>query len=115
MLTDVKNLVFHAPPGKWKNPTQNCYFVCGISPMEPYTTEERYKAIQDEFDRRMKEKEESNKQLRETNWEVPSNKDTNQMYTVTRHIDGSWSCDCMGYKFRRKCSHIEKVKANVKQ
>ena len=41
---------------------------------------------------------------------VSSNSDPNKKYLVKKHRDGSWTCDCPGYGFRRKCSHIEKIK-----
>jgi hypothetical protein len=31
-------------------------------------------------------------------------------YTVS-HNNGHWSCTCSGYGFRKKCSHIDKLKS----
>lgn len=43
-------------------------------------------------------------------FKVKSNSDPNKSYIVKKHPDGSWTCDCPGYGYRRKCSHIEKMK-----
>ena len=49
--------------------------------------------------------------------QVPSSKPGQKPYTVsynywaiTPDSDG-WGCDCKGFKFRRKCTHIDKAKA----
>ena len=34
-------------------------------------------------------------------------------YAVKHAKNGSWSCECVGYGFRRKCKHIEKVKEKI--
>ena len=34
-------------------------------------------------------------------------------YTVRHATNGSWSCECVGYGYRRKCKHIEKAKENI--
>jgi hypothetical protein len=34
-------------------------------------------------------------------------------YTVKHAANGSWSCECVGYGFRRKCKHIEKAKEKI--
>jgi hypothetical protein len=49
----------------------------------------------------------------EKTWPVLSSngKDT---YTVKLTTYGSYTCDCAGYTFRRKCRHIEEVKENEK-
>ena len=31
-------------------------------------------------------------------------------YTVTRNNDGTMTCECKGYKFRKNCRHIMEVK-----
>ena len=41
---------------------------------------------------------------------VPSNSDPSKKYTVRKQRDGSWTCDCAGFGFRRRCSHIDKIK-----
>lgn len=40
-------------------------------------------------------------------YEIPGSKGT--PYTVTFR-NGSWSCGCVGFGFRRKCKHVEKAK-----
>lgn len=30
---------------------------------------------------------------------------TGKMYTITRQANGSWSCTCPGYQYRRFCKH----------
>ena len=44
-----------------------------------------------------------------------SNSKGTDSYEVT-YINGSWSCTCPGYGFRRKCRHIDqtKLKQNIK-
>ncbi len=34
-------------------------------------------------------------------------------YTVKHAKDNSWSCECVGYGYRRKCKHIEKAKEKI--
>ena len=34
-------------------------------------------------------------------------------YTVRHAKDDSWSCECVGYGYRRKCKHIEKAKEKI--
>ena len=34
-------------------------------------------------------------------------------YTVRRAKNNSWSCECVGYGYRRKCKHIEKIKEKI--
>lgn len=38
----------------------------------------------------------------------PSKRETFGQYTVIRRENGSRSCNCPGYRFRKTCSHIEK-------
>lgn len=42
-------------------------------------------------------------------FEVSSNSDPSKKYKVTKRGD-SWTCECAGFGYRRKCSHIEKIK-----
>ncbi len=42
-------------------------------------------------------------------FEVASNSDPSKKYKVTKR-GNEWSCECAGFGFRRKCSHIEKMK-----
>ena len=110
MLTSLKDIKFHAPPTKWNNPAAGCYWIAGISPMEPFTPE-RFDALTEEFNRRQEEAREARKQLREKTWQVPSHKDPTKIYTVTQHVSGSWDCDCQGFHFRSKCSHVDGIKS----
>ena len=34
-------------------------------------------------------------------------------YTVKRAQNDSWSCECVGFSYRRKCKHIERAKERV--
>lgn len=40
-------------------------------------------------------------------WKVPNSKGNGE-YTVI--FDGAWSCDCVGFGFRRDCKHIRTIK-----
>lgn len=42
-------------------------------------------------------------------FEVASNSDPSKKYKVTKRGD-EWTCDCAGFGFRRRCSHIDKIK-----
>jgi len=42
-------------------------------------------------------------------WTVRSNTDTKKTYKVSR-VGAVWHCECEGYRFRRRCSHIDDVK-----
>jgi len=113
MLRDLKDITFHAPPTMWKNPAAGVYWIAGISPMEVHTPE-RFEELKREFVRRQDEAREARAQLREKTWEVPSNKDPQKTYTVTQSITGSWDCTCQGFKFRHRCSHVDKVQEEEK-
>ena len=45
-------------------------------------------------------------------WKVANSKG-NGYYAVTQQ-NGSWSCTCPGYGFRRACRHIEETKNKIK-
>ncbi len=34
-------------------------------------------------------------------------------YTVKRAQNDSWSCECVGYGYRQRCKHIEKIKEKI--
>jgi len=34
-------------------------------------------------------------------------------YTVKHAKDDSWSCECVGYGYRQRCKHIEKIKEKI--
>jgi len=42
--------------------------------------------------------------------EVPSSRDPNKKYLVKQGPDGSLTCECPGYYFRRECWHTQAVK-----
>ena len=46
-------------------------------------------------------------------WEVKSNSKSKPgvvyTYTVTKNTLGSMSCDCLGYRYRKNCRHIEEI------
>lgn len=49
-------------------------------------------------------------QAKSDQWHVSGSK--GDQYTVA--LDGGrWSCSCAGFGFRRKCSHIDKIKAQL--
>ena len=37
---------------------------------------------------------------------VPSRSNPFATHTVNRDFDGNWSCSCVGYSYRRTCSHV---------
>ncbi len=43
-------------------------------------------------------------------WKVTGS--TGSLYIVERNMLGSYGCTCLGFNFRKKCSHIDKIKAN---
>jgi hypothetical protein len=49
-------------------------------------------------------------------WEVTGSK--GDIYTVTRSIkaDGAafWTCSCVGFQFKRNCSHIKGIQTKIK-
>jgi len=44
-------------------------------------------------------------------WKVENNK--GKVYTV-KAKNGSWSCDCLGFTYRRKCRHVAVTKEENK-
>jgi len=46
-------------------------------------------------------------------WQVDSSSGKD-FYTVKLHANGTWSCNCVGFTFRRKCRHIEELKNKIK-
>ena len=48
---------------------------------------------------------------REQTFEVEGTK--GNKYTVKRAQNDSWSCECVGFSYRRKCKHIERAKERV--
>ena len=44
-------------------------------------------------------------------WEVTGS--TGKKYTVERDMRGTYSCTCLGYSYRKKCSHIERTRCNA--
>ena len=40
-------------------------------------------------------------------WEIQGS--SNHTYVVTRNEYGNMSCECIGYRFHRKCKHITEV------
>lgn len=46
---------------------------------------------------------------KERSWSVKGSK--HNYYTVTKSVNDSWSCTCQGFEFKRKCRHIDELKA----
>ena len=44
-------------------------------------------------------------------WTVPGS--GNRSYVVS-FVEGRWSCECQGFKYRRDCKHVENQKKNFK-
>jgi hypothetical protein len=45
-------------------------------------------------------------------WEVPSSSDKSKVYTVTQKADGSFTCTCPQFVYRKKvCKHISECKS----
>ena len=43
-------------------------------------------------------------------WKIPSSSDKSKVYTVTRKADGSFSCTCPQFVYRKKvCKHISQL------
>jgi hypothetical protein len=51
--------------------------------------------------------------VQEKTWPVLSS-NGKETYTVRLTSYGSYTCNCAGYTFRRKCRHIDEVKENEK-
>ena len=47
-------------------------------------------------------------------WAVPSKTDTHTKHVVMRREDGRFVCDCLGYTYRRKCWHIDRIMDIIK-
>ena len=45
-------------------------------------------------------------------WEVRGS--TGKIYTVKQSNEGTWSCTCPGYGFRRRCKHVENARRKLK-
>lgn len=47
-------------------------------------------------------------------WCIQSKSELNSFYTVTRSSDGTFSCTCLDFTFRRhECKHIKRVKMRL--
>jgi hypothetical protein len=47
-------------------------------------------------------------------WQIPSSSDKTKIYTVTQNADGSFTCTCPQFVFRKKsCKHITECKNKV--
>jgi len=47
-------------------------------------------------------------------WEIPSSSDKSKIYTVTQKADGSFTCTCPQFVFRKTvCKHISECKSKV--
>ena len=108
MSEDLSHIKFHAPPAMAKMPNGQ-YYIVGIAPTEPFTPD-RMRVLKEEYKRRKEEHRKLREQVSSKTFHIPSNSDATQSYEVIHHIDGSWSCSCKGFQFRKNCSHIEKAK-----
>ncbi|MFX1273561.1 MAG: SWIM zinc finger family protein [Promethearchaeota archaeon] len=60
----------------------------------------------------MKQKQKFKSMVRE--WEIESSKDPNKKYTVKLNENGTWSCTCPNYTFRKtECRHIKLCKIKI--
>lgn len=48
-------------------------------------------------------------------WIISSHTRRGETYEVVMYNDYSWSCECMGHKYRGICSHIDKLRKEVVQ
>ena len=55
-------------------------------------------------------KKETDTHAPQAEWKIPGSKGNE--YTVS-HKNGQWSCECVGFGFRRKCKHVEKAKEGL--
>ena len=108
---DLSEHIFHATPAV--SNLGNSRWIIGVSPMIPYTPE-NLSEVNEEYKRRQIEYREMRQQLSSQTWHVASSKDPNKKYEVEQHVDGSWTCSCKGFQFRKHCSHIEKIQGENK-
>jgi hypothetical protein len=47
-------------------------------------------------------------------WKVKSSKEPNKEYTITLHDNGTWTCTCPHFTYRRtECRHIKECKTKI--
>lgn len=104
---------FYTYPVVIKHPTEDKKYIVGVVDKGwiPYD-EEVYNEIMKEWEETEKEKSKVREMNQPKEYMVASNSNPNQKYSVKRHIDGSWTCECRGFTYRKACSHIDKVKGN---
>jgi hypothetical protein len=107
----------HAPPIVFTAPMTREKYIVGVSPWEPYTPE-RLKELQDIYE---KKKEEWHKNRKVVSAEEKArvfkvrSSSEDEKHEVVRYPSGRYECDCRGYTFRHRCSHIDKVKVFLKE
>lgn len=51
-------------------------------------------------------------------WEIKSKQSDSRIYKIKNYLvtekQNQWSCSCVGYGYRRRCSHIEMATAEAK-
>jgi hypothetical protein len=49
----------------------------------------------------------------ERQWEIKSSSEENKIYIVRLWTWGGWTCDCLGFMYRRTCKHTDKCKIMI--
>jgi len=105
---------FHAPPTIATFPIGK--FILGTMPWIPYTPEkfiEICALYENQLNERIKEHKVIEKSMTTKQVEVVSNSDATKKYLVTIYGPDSLTCDCKGFGFRGRCSHVDKVKESL--
>jgi len=70
--------------------------------------------IQKIYEERTKPRQITASNLPNRQWEVQSSTNPDSVYVVRLWQNSAWTCDCVGFNFRRSCKHIDKCKTLVK-
>jgi len=102
LMYDIESLL---NPAIFKSPlTGKTYIIAGNQPwleVPPETTLDDIKWIPSY------EVDKAPSNAREQSFEVKGSK--GNKYTVRCALNGSWSCECVGFGYRNKCKHIKKA------
>lgn len=104
-----KYLKFHSAPTIWKSAVDT-QFIVGCEPVVPYS-EEAMKEVIEEYQLQKEEHRKMREGLSSETFSIASKTEPDKKYTVVRHINEEWECDCPGFAFRKYCSHIEQAKS----
>lgn len=101
---DKRYAVYNGSQGRWVEITKDVT-------LEDVTSRwKRWSKTLTPEEKQEKKKSEKLKKSHKTEWQVPGSKGNE--YKVT--LKGSeLSCECVGFGFRRKCKHVEKIKNEI--